>query len=110
MIIHSEFESTNGEIFLFRRVLPNASLSGVPGVVAFTHIPNVTVEALKFEPANDLACIQEAKLKLSATYRQFSGASKIGIAVLLMPKSTEDQRHALANSLNDALPTHSKAA
>jgi len=110
MNIHTNFLTSDGATFRFRRKHPSESFAGMSGVFAVTTIIDFEVVALQFIAVNDLWRADECALQFTPSYYLMARSAKLGVAIYMMPGSTYEEREILAMGLNDALRGIAKAA
>jgi len=103
MIVHSNFSTSDKQSYRFRRVLPDNTYTGVPGVYALTHVKNFPIEPLMFKATNDLGCIEQSLLDTDPQIVALRGKYQVGVAVFPMPRTSAEQREAVALALNSAI-------
>ena len=94
------FRTDDHKVAIFRRKHPGQSLRGLPGVFALTAEIDFSIQPLHFEAANDLVCVDQDQLPCHPMYNECNEFGRVGVAVCVMPRTTESDRKALARRLN----------
>ena len=83
MNVHNNFSSTDGREYSFRRLSPNDSCAGMPGVFVFLRLKDFAFELVHVEASSDLGCVDQNNIQSLPVYEQAHrfGFSAVGVYV-----------------------------